>query len=187
MNNHVIIPIHSLVNLISNSSSETFVAVSDQTAKFFREMADSFLSLSGSNLKSTDIIDAQLGCRIEEPYTDEMAKIYKKAGGIHDKKNYEFIFGKKQLEKVLPLAKEYAAKESNQNVDDVDFEAFWEEKGEYYVNEEHFDVDDGSSRPFLLVAPKEGLDENMLGLAKNLCKSIDKFVSSIEARESNNY
>ena len=49
--------IHSLVDLISNSSSETYISASAQTFEYAKEIIDGLLKLSGSSLVCSDLFD----------------------------------------------------------------------------------------------------------------------------------
>lgn len=54
------IPIHSFVDLITNSSSELFVSANKETLKAIKDIISNILSLGGSDKKLEDIFDVTL-------------------------------------------------------------------------------------------------------------------------------
>ena len=57
--NTIILPLHSFVDLITNSSSEVFVEPTEKTKDVIHEIVDVILKKDGFDLKSKDIIDVQ--------------------------------------------------------------------------------------------------------------------------------
>jgi hypothetical protein len=57
---HAIIQVHSFVDLITNSSSETFVSASSSTVKAIREVVDHVLKLGQSTQSFDDLFDIEL-------------------------------------------------------------------------------------------------------------------------------
>lgn len=62
------IPVHSFVDLITNSSSETYVTADRQTVKAVKEAVDSILALAGHGKKCDDYFEITL--RTESGYGD---------------------------------------------------------------------------------------------------------------------
>ena len=54
------IPVHSFVDLITNSSSEVFVCADRKTIEVFERAIDEVLRASGSNLKCSDAFEIYL-------------------------------------------------------------------------------------------------------------------------------
>ena len=54
------IPIHSFVDLITNSSSEIYVAANASTVKAVKALVDNILAVGGSTLKADDLFDFKL-------------------------------------------------------------------------------------------------------------------------------
>jgi hypothetical protein len=69
--NKIVIPVHSVVDLITNSSSELYTSASEKTVKALTEFADQLLAISGSPLRSTDIFDIKLVVTDSPCYGDE--------------------------------------------------------------------------------------------------------------------
>ena len=62
----ITIPIHSFVDLITNSSSEIFVAADENTIKAVRKLIDNILKASGSDKTSDDLFDIGLGYEVTD-------------------------------------------------------------------------------------------------------------------------
>ena len=72
----LILPIHSFVDLITNSSSEVFVCATEKTISTIHDAVNHLLKLnSNSNLKSEDLFDIKLAIVDEDVY-DEKTKNY---------------------------------------------------------------------------------------------------------------
>lgn len=56
----IVIPVHSMVDLITNSSSEIFVTANEKTVKTIQEIIDQLLALSGSTLKAKNLFKIEL-------------------------------------------------------------------------------------------------------------------------------
>lgn len=63
---HVILRVHSFVDIITNSSSEIFVEANENTIKNVKTLVDSLLTLAGSSQKSDDLFEFELVNRNEE-------------------------------------------------------------------------------------------------------------------------
>ncbi len=61
------IPIHSFVDVITNSSSEIFVSADDSTAKAVKELINHLLKGVGSPKTSDDLFDVVVGIEVENP------------------------------------------------------------------------------------------------------------------------
>ena len=59
----IIIPIHSFVALITNSSSETYVSADKNTVDAIRRLVDSILKSGGSDKKCDDLFKVELSDR----------------------------------------------------------------------------------------------------------------------------
>ena len=55
--NKLVIPIHSFVDLITNSSSETFISYDESSINAIKELVNSLLKTAGSALTSDDLFD----------------------------------------------------------------------------------------------------------------------------------
>lgn len=68
------IPIHSFVDVITNSSSEIFVVADDNTKVLCKDLINNFLSMTGSDKKADDLFDIKLVCvlRCEETDHEDM-------------------------------------------------------------------------------------------------------------------
>lgn len=56
----IILKIHSVVDIITNSSSEIFVEATDKTIENVKTLVDSLFALSGSTLKCDDVFLLEL-------------------------------------------------------------------------------------------------------------------------------
>ena len=63
------IPIHSFVDLITNSSSEIFVSADVNTVKAVKKLIDNILKASGSDKTSDDLFDIGLGYEVTDTET----------------------------------------------------------------------------------------------------------------------
>lgn len=59
MKTSLTIPIHSFVDLITNSSSEVFVTATEKTVGTIKSLVDNILAAAGSPLKSDDLFKFQ--------------------------------------------------------------------------------------------------------------------------------
>lgn len=84
----LIIPVHSFVDVITNSSSEIFVSASKQTVKAIENIVDHILALGGSSEKSKDLFKIELASGyLTEDYdtvflTDKELKAALKDGSV---------------------------------------------------------------------------------------------------------
>ena len=62
----ITIPIHSFVDLITNSSSEIFVSADANTVKAVKKLIDNILKASGSDKTSDDLFDIGLGYEVTD-------------------------------------------------------------------------------------------------------------------------
>ncbi len=72
----IYIPIHSIVDLITNSSSELFVTSTNDTPAAATALINDFLKLSGSNKTSTDLFNIKTVYGIKGEYTDYSWKYF---------------------------------------------------------------------------------------------------------------
>lgn len=56
----LIIPIHSFVDLITNSSSQVFITADAKTIAAVRDMVDNLMKVAGSPLRSVDLFDIDI-------------------------------------------------------------------------------------------------------------------------------
>ncbi len=56
----VILRVHSVVDIITNSSSEIYVEATEHTVKNVKELVDNLFALTGSQLKCDDVFDIKL-------------------------------------------------------------------------------------------------------------------------------
>jgi len=64
-----LIPFHSFISLITNSSSEIFVCAGDDTAKAIEKLIDNVLRVSGSSVRSRHLF--KIDCVDEIRYTNK--------------------------------------------------------------------------------------------------------------------
>ena len=65
----LIIPIHSFVDLITNSSSEIFVSADENTVKAVKKLIDNILKASGSDKTADDLFEISLGYEVTDNET----------------------------------------------------------------------------------------------------------------------
>jgi len=91
----LLIPLHSAISLITNSSSEVFISSDSRTVKSIHELVDNLFSIAGSTLKSKDIFQIDITKRVEyldtvkdkyveEYYTDEEIDLHIKNGKLEE-------------------------------------------------------------------------------------------------------
>jgi hypothetical protein len=83
MNKSIIIPIHSFVDLITNSSSEIFVSADQNTVKAIKKLVSGILTAGGSTKSADDLFEFELGYRV---FTDKGDEIYMTKKEISEKK-----------------------------------------------------------------------------------------------------
>lgn len=74
--NEVVLRIHSMVDVITNSSSVTYVTAGEGSITKVKELINSLLSFSGSDKKADDLFDFKLSIdeeRLEELRKDKLA------------------------------------------------------------------------------------------------------------------
>lgn len=64
------INIHSIVDIITNSSTEIYIAADNSTITTIQELVDNLLSTAGSDLKSTDLFTFEL--EVPDRYYDSV-------------------------------------------------------------------------------------------------------------------
>jgi hypothetical protein len=69
----VLIAVHSMVDLITNSSSEIFVAANDKTVKTIQQIVDHLLALGGSEKKAKDLFRIELASAYD---TEDYEMVY---------------------------------------------------------------------------------------------------------------
>ncbi len=65
----ITIPIHSFVDLITNSSSEIFVSADANTVKAVKKLIDNILKASGSDKTADDLFEISLGYEVTDNET----------------------------------------------------------------------------------------------------------------------
>ena len=71
----LIIPVHSFVDVITNSSSEIFTSANEGTVKAVKELINNLLIGVGSNKTADDLFDIIVGIEVDNPETYEERKI----------------------------------------------------------------------------------------------------------------
>jgi len=74
------IPMHSFVDLITNSSTEIYIEASDKTIESIKALVDNILKLGGSDLKCDDLFTIELNPEDVEREANEYG--YKDVGLI---------------------------------------------------------------------------------------------------------
>lgn len=67
MQTRLVIPIHSFVDLITNSSSEIYIYASDGTIKSVKELINNLLRGVGSDKTADDLFTFDVGVEIDNP------------------------------------------------------------------------------------------------------------------------
>lgn len=67
----LLIPIHSFVDLITNSSTEIYVSATDQTVKAVNSLIQNMLSIADTSLKASDVFEVSLQAIVQDPKTYE--------------------------------------------------------------------------------------------------------------------
>lgn len=67
---HIIIPVHSFVDIITNSSSEIYISATDNTVAAVREVVNLLLKAAGSTKTSTDLFNVRLSYMVRSEATD---------------------------------------------------------------------------------------------------------------------
>lgn len=62
-----IIPVHSFVDLVTNSSTEIFVSADENTLKALKALVNNILKAGGSEVTADMMFDFQIG--VEDPYS----------------------------------------------------------------------------------------------------------------------
>ena len=75
LNEKYTIPVHSFVDLITNSSTEIYIEADKGTFKSVTEMINKILDLGGSKMKCDDLFTIELGK--EEEYSSSVSLIVK--------------------------------------------------------------------------------------------------------------
>lgn len=73
----LIIPFHSFVDLITNSSTEIYILASESTIKFIKQLVDNILTEGGSTKTFDDMFTAELSEVRERCYGSERDVIVK--------------------------------------------------------------------------------------------------------------
>lgn len=88
------IPIHSFVDLITNSSSEVFVCATEKTISTIHEAINHILKASNQpQLRSEQLFDIKLAVRVDDQYNSETKKYYTETyleGSDEFKNNLEY-------------------------------------------------------------------------------------------------
>ena len=63
----LIIPVHSFVDVITNSSSEIFISADDGTVKAVKELINNLLKGVGSDKTADDLFDIVVGIEVDNP------------------------------------------------------------------------------------------------------------------------
>ena len=70
--NTLIIPVHSVVDLITNSSSEIFVAADSKTVSTIKKLVTNIISASGGTLTADDLFNFELVYKCVDDKYDEI-------------------------------------------------------------------------------------------------------------------
>ena len=77
------IPLHSFVDLITNSSSEIFVSATSSTVDVINKLIDSLLLAGGSRFKAADLFEVNL---VDDPNEDAEMRQYCEREGRPEKR-----------------------------------------------------------------------------------------------------
>jgi len=86
MNTTLIIPIHSFVDLITNSSSEIFVAADENTVKAIKKLVDNIITASASSevvITADDLFTFEI---VTLCYNEKYAEVYLNESDLRKKK-----------------------------------------------------------------------------------------------------
>lgn len=106
----LVIPIHSFVDLITNSSTELFVSATDKSANTVRDIIDSLLVLGGSSLKASDLFKIELVVEDPDAYPTKVYPVDSE-DGRRIKSEYSGDNGPTQSIQLTPLVDSKEAKE----------------------------------------------------------------------------
>ena len=82
----IVISVHSIIDVITNSSSEIYSIAHWQTHENVEKLINEILKLSGSKLKCKDLFDIEV--KSWEPSEEDLKK-YKQDSGLEDINDYE--------------------------------------------------------------------------------------------------
>jgi phage terminase Nu1 subunit (DNA packaging protein) len=86
----IIIPVHSFVDLITNSSSEVFITADENTVAAVRQLIDSLLKVAGSTKTSRELFDVDVVSKYYNKTKEEIdAEVLK---GDFDEDEARYIF-----------------------------------------------------------------------------------------------
>lgn len=91
--NTLIIPIHSFVDLITNSSSQVFITANEKTVAAVRDMIDNLMKVAGSTKTSVDLFDIDI---VDAYYGKTRAESDAAvAAGEADEGEIQYLFGER--------------------------------------------------------------------------------------------
>lgn len=156
----LIIPIHSFVDLITNSSSETYISATSATVQSVKEIIKNLLSLADSSKTADDFFDIDIG--YDDVYIDEKLKEFAKSIGIELGKYNDCFLTETNINKI----KEFV--DNNPDLEDC----FEDPRGRE------------SCSSSLVISPKQDLGSEDSLLAAKIAVSLSKLINtySIEAR-----
>ena len=152
--NAIYIPIHSFSDLITNSSSETYIQASDSSIKQAKEIVNSLLKVGGSTQSADDLFEFDLVYLLSD--IDKNLENKAKSAGIEipEKSWYEVYATKNQIDAFINSLTE---DESNL------FTAPWD-----YSYNEGYNVN-------LRITPKDPANEETNKIAKLLSGFVNSF------------
>jgi hypothetical protein len=109
----ILVPIHSFVDLITNSSSEAFIAATSETVTALKKVTANILSAAGSSVIPDDLFTFRLVYACDDPTGKEI-----------------FLTKKEITAKKAELEKRYEADETDDEIDEWNFPT---EESEYYT------------------------------------------------------
>ena len=141
MKTSVVIPIHSFVDVITNSSSEIFVAADQSTVKAIKKLVENLIAATGGTSTADDLFTFEL---VTLCYNHKYDEVYLTASEIKAKR--------KELDEIQENAEE---KYTEQQVEDA---GAWEFK----------DGDDGYAQTSIRVEVKDKTNKSAVAAAKVL-------------------
>ena len=90
----LIIPFHSFVDLITNSSSQVFITADEKTISAVRDMIDNLMKVAGSTQRSVDLFDIDI---VDSYYGKTRAENDAAvAAGEADESEIRYLFGEEE-------------------------------------------------------------------------------------------
>lgn len=141
MKTSVIIPVHSFVDVITNSSSEIFVAADQGTVKAIKKLVENLIAAAGGTATADDLFTFEL---VTLCYNDKYDEVYLTAAEIKAKR--------KELDEIIDN------EEGKYSSEQVEAAGAWEFK----------DGDDGYAQTNVRVEVKDKTNKSAVAAAKVL-------------------